>query len=1003
VRALLLVLCAGLVGCGDDPEEVYVPLPRVEGLNVDEPYYAAAGTEVVIDVTLRDEAGNLQDSPIEWFINPDSWLGPRSPEWTTEQIGPGMHRVRITPHAAYTATYVMVRVHGGTERAPESRDTLSARVVGYGGEPLEVLGYQPVIRMAPAERRAAHSFTLAGYPNGADQTIRVSGDDPTTYQILDTSVATVDAHGVITAVAVGTTSLVTTHGDRSQTVPVEITAQTLGPPGPDRDIDLALGTTNPWARLRNTGVDSRMVVDGRGYPHIAYEALKAQAGSVVIASWTGTGFGFETVSRPYEKVIDQPIKLAVDDSDRLYVVYLGPNGYVLAERAASAGPADWTYRELDIDHPDAGAVGPGVETKGWATYVPLQAHVVSVLPRPGGGVWVAYRTIHHLPDHGVDVSCAQLVRLAEVTTSAITYHATVRDDRFTASSRLDCAYDRLVSDYEPLALLAGTGPAVDVVTTLPTVDADGLVRMRLAGAAWNRELLLPAQDSVLNDVLGRPHDLRKVAVVRAREPGQVDQVVGAYCAAPNSTDDGFLEIVAPGLGGRRWRVTAEIDACESMRAFQAGPYLYFGGAQAGPVVRTWPYGGDRIDDPFGGFAETPEYFYTLEGSAVHGGLLFEVFGGRLYTNQLPPSPALPSGDELEGVRLGGDAQTPIVTTPPIVRADGSRLLLSDTASGALLTSTGPGQPWSVVDRRADDATLADVRRIWAIPGVLFAERAGANTTPEFARSLDGGATWLQWGSISETQATRASLVTPEGQAFVVLDSAEIFFAGAVGTSPLFVSLGDLPAALASTHQVMTGTNGPVQGIVRRGDEILVVTVLRQNNNNTQHVLVQRFGRTDGAALGYRLIDLGFPSYREIEVSRAAVDGTGAIYLPLWEPGHIAFTRMLAVIDPASGGFTIETIASNGHLDLRLERLADGRLAAVYSEAAAANRRQVVMRTRETSGWSSATVVRAGGRAQIVDAIAAEPGGGLLVVMGDNVALSRDLAGADRVIVRVPNP
>ena len=1006
--AACAALATGCGGCDDDPGDGYVPLPRVEGLEPEWPYYTREGEEVVLEVTLRDEDGEPQDSAMEWFIEPASWLGPDAPTWTTAQVGPGVHQARITVHAAYAPVYVMVRVHGGTERAPQSTDTPSARVIGYGGDPIEVIGYQPRIRIVPTERRPAHALPLASYPAPSDQTLRVIGDDPMTYAIADPAVATVDDQGVVTGVAVGTTMLTVTHGAATLEVPVEVATGTLGPPAPELRLfpaEPAPSEDRRWARAAPASSESVIAVDGRGYPHLALSARRRLAGTAVIASWTGTGFGFETVSRPYETV-EHKVVAAVDEADRLFAVYFDEvdDGFVVAERGVAEDPGAWTHRRLDMTPADQRALG----RFAWDTLRELQLVAAAVLPRRGGGAWVAYRGIHHVAvTDGSDANCVQLLRLAEVTASGITVHD-VRDDRFHADWPLDCAYDRLAREYEPLTLLDAGGPVPDVLTTFPSPAQDGLVRLRAVGGAWTSELLVPATDELLANVFGRVHDLRRVTVARATQPGQVDQVLAAYCARETLVDPGLLQIVTPGDPAARWSHPVPSTGCAKLIAFQAGPYLYTSNGEYG--LRSWPFGGRHGDDLVAAFTARPEWYEPLLAGVVHGDLLFTLFGGALYTTPLPPAPTLPTDDELTGGRLGSDPETAIVTTPPVIRADGSRLLLSDTVgptSGALMSSTGVGQPWTVTARRADNAGLAQLARLWTVPGALFAlRRVAPLAAPEFARSLDGGVTWLGYGSISSPQPVRAHLVAPTGEAFVVLDAPsedhEIFYAPAVQTSPVFTSLGGLPAALATTHRIPDF--GADHAVVRRGDDVYVVTLVIEDVNGGRRILIQQFD-LGGTAIGYRLIDPG-SGLQELHVDRAELAGDGTLYVPVWETGHLVFERKLVAIDPATGAFAIETLAAEAFTDLRLARLADGRLAAASSELAPGNRRRVVLRTRGPGGWSAPVPIRAGGRAQLVDAIAAEPGGGLLVVIGDNHAMAGASGGDapfDRLIVRVASP
>src|SRR5690606_4027456 len=153
-------------------------------------------------------------------------------------------------------------------------------------------------------------------------------------------------------------------------------------------------------------------------------------------------------------------------------------------------------------------------------------------------------------------------------------------------------------------------------------------------------------------------------------------------------------------------------------------------------------------------------------------------------------------------------------------------------------------------------------------------------------------------------------VTPAGQAFVVLDGGatdhEIFFAPAVHTSPLFTSLGGLPAALTSTHYVID-TAEPVHGIATTATEAYVVTTVVESATSRRQLLVQRFALADGAAAGHYLVDLG-PGH-ELHPERAVADGSGVVYVPFWGPGHLVHERKLAAIDPVAKTVSIDILDS----------------------------------------------------------------------------------------------
>lgn len=991
MRAALLACAATVAACGGgDDAPPLVAIPTVHGLEVDLPYYTAVGDEAVIEVTLRDDAGAIVDTPFEWLVTDGS---PRAypATWSADEPSPGVHRLRFTPQFPATS-YVRIRLTGEDEHGQIGEDTDVARVLAYGGPPSHVLAYAATSTLAIGEARP-----IAAMPVAAIETKVVHGHEPVTYASANPAIATVDTRGVVTGVAVGSTTLTVRHGDTSATVAVEVTAAALAAPAADARLPVAGVESGPGlAWLTPTATEDTIVVDARGHPHLAYQGrAPGELGQALVASWTGTGFGVEVVSRAYEQV-DQ-VKAVLDEQGRLHLVYfdLWRPGFVHATRDAAAGPDAWTRQLLATDVDALVASG----YHGHESYA--DGARAAILAREGGGVWIATRAIH------VDSptsECVELIRLFEVAPDGIR-RGDVRERRWPyANISIDCGDDFIVN-WEPLGLVARDGMVPDVITTL---DGEGLVGLRASGDAWTRELLLPADDP---GSAGRVHQLQRFVVARAQEPGQVDRIFAGYCNFETPWDPPHLALV--GVDGPRWSLGGD-QPCNGAFAFHAGTYLYAGAASASAVVRTAPFAGGHNESLFGGFDDPPGYYEHFGGVTVAGDVAFVRYGTSVSTIALPPAPAQPTDGELAGMRLGGGAETSWVQHAPVVRADGRRYLFSEwtgtDVSGELWTSAGPGQPWTVVDRRVDNQGLNYVARAWEVPGALFAMRhVLSGEAPQFARSVDGGATWLLWGSIPVAQPVRAHHVTPEGAALVVLDEGNghaIYHAAAVQTDPSFTRIAGLPAAVAADHVIWDLDDD--RAVIQLGDTLYVVSLLIHSNTSGRRILIQRVG-TDGGDRGHVLLDpqTGLDT---VAVARAAIAGDGTLYVPVWTSGHLVHPRVLLAIDPATGAFTRETPITDGHLDLRLARLADGRMAAAWSRPDVKHRRRAVYAVRGAGGWSAPVVLRpGGGRTQLVDAIAAEPDGGLLMVIADNHAITpligRPPGGppADRLVIRVPSP
>jgi Bacterial Ig-like domain (group 2) len=289
---------------------------------------------------------------------------------------PGGYRLQLQPSIAVPRSNIplpwpdpaLVLVAGGR----------AAGVAPYGSETTLAIGeHRPMSAWVGTE-----FIPYAGW-----------SDDALSYAIDDPAVATVSADGVLVGVAPGTTELHLTAGAASATVAVTVADLPIGPPEPG---DYLVTTVTPTLfeseDARGLGpLEAKVAVDRHGYPRIVMPLLTGTAERpLVLARWTGTGFGFEEIGAGWKRY-DQAVTAVTDDGREWILVFdsLFRELYLL-DRPAGTDTGGWRERRMPIG-PDYGA---GEED--FLSFDPTRAEArlgpQLAIRVDGDAVWVAYST-----------------------------------------------------------------------------------------------------------------------------------------------------------------------------------------------------------------------------------------------------------------------------------------------------------------------------------------------------------------------------------------------------------------------------------------------------------------------------------------------------------------------------------------------------------------------------------------------------------------------------------
>jgi hypothetical protein len=802
--------------------------------------------------------------------------------------------------------------------------------------------------------------------------------------VADGSIASVDAHGVVTAKATGTTTLSFASGAAKASIRLDVVAGSVGKP--------SVGA-HPILGVRasvSSKIDHLLVVDDQEWPTyvtspwILSELLLSPA---IVARWTGSGFGAELVGEPLDAVSSPSI--ARDARGRTYVSFKSvsptpmqaPTRIAVAERAADGGPGDWTYREL----PRRPSLSAGAEIEPWFDVAGDRSSIdgnFSLFPRDGGGVWVGYRVWGTNPNGTSDLdACLWNLRLAQVADAAVT----AEDVEGIVAGREACLGHGQAPSIDDLFLVppkaAGGAPGL-AVQRPPAIGEhyDHVVQFTREAAGWSAPTrILPPADPQFDNL--SIHGVSSVALVQPLPAfGDAEWVkIGIYQG--ERTDMLGLR----GFGSK-WTVRSNVR----------------------PLDHEGPYGIIGPDDPQPFLApsevatqDTWLSHWPVRGAAVssqHLDFVVETAQGTLaYATVAPARLALHTDTEADGVRLTTEAVTPVAVAPVAVVAGGSRMVTlqrldhpswggwappaEPLLSTVVLRSAQPGKPYVVVPPPAAGTIVSgDWLEIGGSVVGLAREPLGAlqvlKLTPA-GDAFDVVASMPSQGNPVAAQALGRALfvVVPPASGNVWLLASPDPLAGKPFTNVLAsvpgASLIDVdPANLALLAHPSTNE----------------LFLLSRQSFTAGHLRLDVFG-ADGALHETHdsMVPLvaGVRPYERIRT--AAIDADGTIYLFATVSHGVKLLRSrdrLKTVEVAAEW------AEQWYPPTAIVQLGDGRLAFAASRREGADVWKVgVWTSLDGTKWTGPTLARPdGGNGQRPAAITADPAGGALVLLHDNESM-----------------
>lgn len=405
-----------MVGCPapDDPVEAD-PIELVDAQF--EPAIAVGrpGDALTLRFEARDDAGSLVD-PVAFRVD-----GPDLGE--PVRVDTGIYEV--TTGGTHTGA-VGLGMYGCDPESPEPclPSGFVTGIVIHAGAPSASIALPAVsIELGVGEVRpwTATPLDAEGSPSHA----------PLGFTSRDAAVLSVEGH-VLTGVAPGSTTLTLQADDVSVDVPVTVAAATLGPPG-EGEWQLVPGRTRFDESLhRASEVQGHLASQPAG--PVAVWRNGERDGMIWLATWTGTGFGYERIQ---QNPLDQSAyaKVRVEPDGRIVVLYEAamPAGLVAASREGAPG-APWSFEYLLPDVP----VAAPARREHWFHDAMID----------GDGMWVVSRRDEG-PSAKADKECMRVVDLHRLVDGAVVSRVEVFRAQCLATEVDDIASLQLLDD--PLA------------------------------------------------------------------------------------------------------------------------------------------------------------------------------------------------------------------------------------------------------------------------------------------------------------------------------------------------------------------------------------------------------------------------------------------------------------------------------------------------------------------------------------------------------------------------
>ena len=851
-----------------------------------------------------------------------------------------------------------------------------AQVQVAGGPGWTLVSPVDEVTLVVGERRPVQAATFAGETMDV---ARLSGD-AITYTTDQPDVISVDANGFVTALKPGQAWLKWRTVALQEDIQVTVVDGDLGPPseGVYRFQNRVRWQDLEYKRIPTTDPRDNFAINPDGIPLVLLKPRLHYAPSVSLpnqplwlATWTGSGFGYEWVNE-YHETTEQPF-LGVGIDGHQYVGWVNGWEQGIAIRDRAPDGTTWQQRLLPI-RPDLGRTADA-EVKGLTFAVEPQ---IATLPS-STGMWVAYAMSYKVTDMGyptaaIGQQCTRILRLAHVTPTDIT----VED--------LDIAYQEICAEQHwenwvglDLAppedgssgptIVASRGQKIEVGTHRVEVFQKGL-------DGW-----------VVTDTNGPFQGVGAVGVAASSHPS-IDHPA-RFGGSGTGSGWGF-----PGPDGSH----------------------LFGGATDIDGQRTTAYGYPVGDSMLAPHFPGP---YGLDGALGYPLYAVGADAERAFMiSERPPSPeadadldtwmyvsdqphaVLHTDDELSGTRLW-DGETTQRYHQAAVLADGTRVLAGSTyptAGAAWARSDGPGDPW--VDLGSSNQLPGfdpgdDNSHFWAHGDDLFAADMG-----RLWRSSDAGDSWTELTQLDAVDRLLAAVSVSESVAFrLVKQGSEVVLwrtEEGVGATSLPVMLPDYSLGADPSQN---------QKVLVDGEEVVVLTYQVLLNPIEKRLVTQRYD-ADGVLLSENSVVVPGKHVPPF----AALTGAGALLVPTATSNAGQLTEIWASTDDGATWHTspVELEGTGNIAALTpLVTLADGRVALLHNADPHNARQQAQVRTSADGlTWSEAAPLRLhGGRLQQVFAAAPEPDGGLLVHMGDSGTFwsGYPFSYMESLVLRVPSP
>lgn len=859
------------------------------------------------------------------------------------------------------------------------------------------------LRIAIGETRSIPAYTLskAIHQIGGERTFHTSEGVSATSAAP--AIASTDDRGRITGVSVGKTTITLRVNAVESPIEVEVVDEKLAPPAdgtyPLLSTRLRSLTGGTWDEQPRHY--QRLAFDSKGYPFtlaqphsIGNETLNWPP--LLLAEWTGTGFGATVASRFGEEV-NSP-QLAVDERGLPYIAYrtsgwLLPQ-FVLADRNASGV---FRHRELPLRRHLATDTEQKQELWVGGVGEDQTSTEIAILPRKGGGAFVAYAMSTEPTSE--ELICRTHVRLVEATDDALNAEdVLVLEYPFNpVLSTCGAATAEPVDEIEGLGLLwpsdGGTKPDVVVQRFFASSPKSRLFRYHAANGRWNEIQIAPQDPKTGQPELDSVH--RFFIMAGAGVPS------GISWQNWRPTDDAIRAHVLDGTNYSFYPIEY-VHASPPVQypfAFRVGDTTWIGDTTLGPLLRIDPLEGTFHDDLSARWAplvtETEEWdkahqTWEVQGIAVNENRIHAIVrrddDSVFFASTTPPEKARDTNSEFQGRLLKTGRQAYVGLGAPTVSPGGTRFAMLagvlPTNNAGQYTAANTNYTSHMLLHFSEGGPIQALSEVDESRLPLFHTSGGALYELVFrAHQLqvekwsDASKSFTPLGGVPVQYPPQASALV--GNSLFALERQTnrlALWRAPDITSPVFTDL------LASKN--VTAIDDQI-GLAGNATDVVVFAL---QTTGEAHIL--RFAQ-DGTQLDDVKATLPLGGFWETfpkKVVRHGNDllvmqraGNNLIRILKWTPGATSLTEVSVIDDPWLS-FT------------SLVALGDGRLVFALQRNTGPDRWQAAIRVSSDGGvtWDSPVPVRPqGGYGQHVWGLSVDPtsnGKDLLLLMGDNASM-----------------